>query len=94
MGLLSWIVRGILFLFVFRLAAIVFRAFFGGFMKGSQPRPGTRPAERGAAPGRIEELVQDPVCGMHVARSSAIAGRYQGEPAWFCSKECAEKANP
>ncbi len=92
MGLLTFIVRAILFLFVFRLAGIVLRAFFGGFMKGSQPGP--RSGSRGGGGGgRIEELVRDPICGVHIARSSAIAGRYQGEPAWFCSPECAEKAN-
>ena len=40
----------------------------------------------------MEELVKDPVCGVHTAKSSAVVGRYQGSPAYFCSEDCAEKA--
>ena len=96
MGVLAFIFRAILFLFVFRLAAIVLRAFLGGFLKGSRP-PGSPAADPmspfGPAPrGQVEELVKDPVCGVHTAKSSAIAGTFQGAPAWFCSPECAAKA--
>ena len=92
MTLLTFIFRAILFLFAFRLAAIVLRAFFGGLVKGLRPAPGPT-APGGPAPqGRIEELVKDPVCGLHIARSSAVSGRYRGAPAYFCSAECAEKA--
>jgi YHS domain-containing protein len=92
MALLAFIFRAILFLFVFRLAAIVLRAFFGGFASGS--RPGRAGAGSAPAPprGQVEELVKDPVCGVHTARSSAIVGRYGDKPAYFCSEECAEKA--
>ena len=96
MALLAFILRLILFLFVFRLAAIVLRAFFGGFIQGSRPgASGASGSARRSSPkaaGRVEELVRDPVCGVHTARSSAIAGRYQGSTAYFCSQECAEKA--
>jgi len=98
MGALAFIFRAILFLVVFRLAAIVLRAFLGGFFKGSRP-PGPSAANPlspfGPAPvprGQVEELVKDPVCGVHTAKSSAIAGTFQGAPAWFCSDECAAKA--
>lgn len=93
MGLLAFIFRAILFLFVFRLAAIVLRAFFGGFARGS--RGGGRPGGSTVEPaprGQVEELVKDPVCGVHTARSSAIVGRYNGATAYFCSEECAAKA--
>lgn len=99
MGFLAFIVRAILFLFVFRLAAIVLRAFLGGFLQGSKP-PGPSPAKHtdfrgpgGEPRGQVEELVKDPVCGVHTARSSAIVGRYQGAPAYFCSEECAARAD-
>jgi hypothetical protein len=97
MGLLAFIVRAILFLFVFRLAAIVLRAFIGGFVKGARApespvQPHRSPFEADPPKGQIEELVKDPVCGVHTARSSAIAGTFQGAPAWFCSTECAAKA--
>ena len=100
MGFLAFIVRAILFLFVFRLAGIVLRAFLGGFFRGSRPQGASAPnpaAGWGAGPqprGQVEELVKDPVCGVHTARSSAIVGRYQGSTAYFCSEECAAKANP
>lgn len=98
MGLLAFIARAILFLFVFRLASIVLRAFFGGFVQGARPSgsPGaSRGAAAGARPetrGHIEELVKDPVCGVHTARSQAVVGRYAGREAYFCSEECAAKA--
>ncbi|MEO8361078.1 MAG: hypothetical protein ABI672_13690 [Vicinamibacteria bacterium] len=99
MGVLAFFFRAILFLFIFRLGGIVLRAFFGGLVQGSRPPgPSTRsgPSARRAASatprGHIEELVQDPVCGVHTAMSSAIAGRYQGSNAYFCSPECAAKA--
>jgi len=95
MGFLAFIVRAILFLFVFRLAAIVLRAFLGGFRQGSKPQ-GPSPVFRGPGGeprGQVEELVKDPVCGVHTARSSAIVGRYQGATAYFCSEECAARAD-
>lgn len=98
MGLLAFLFRLVLFLFLFRLAGIVVRAFFGGLVQGSRPT-GPHPAPSGSdgrpgspARGHIEELVRDPVCGVHTARSSAIGGRYEGREAWFCSEECAAKA--
>ena len=98
MGLLAFVFRAILFLVVFRLAGIVLRAFLGGFFQGSRPpgQPTAGPRSPfGPAPaprGQVEELVKDPVCGVHTAKSSAIAGTFQGAPAWFCSPECAAKA--
>ena len=99
MAILAFIFRLILFLIVFRLAGIVLRSFFGGLVRGTRP---TGPAAaRGAGQGghsgqqtkgQVEELVKDPICGVHTARSSAIAGRYEGRDAYFCSPECAEKA--
>jgi hypothetical protein len=99
MGLLAFLFRAIVFLFVFRLAGIVLRAFLGGFFQGSRP-PGASGAggRAGWGPGQeprgqVEELVKDPVCGVHTARSSAIVGRYRGATAYFCSAECAAKAS-
>jgi YHS domain-containing protein len=98
MGLLAFVFRAILFLFVFRLAGIVLRAFLGGFFQGSRPEgPSSAPrsAGWGSGPeprGPVEELVKDPVCGVHTARSSAIVGRYRGSTAYFCSEECAARA--
>lgn len=96
MALLAFIFRAILFLFVFRLVFIVLRTFLGGFLQGSRPpkaSAGRSPFGPSPEPrGQVEELVKDPVCGVHIAKSSAIAGRFQGAPAYFCSEECAAKA--
>jgi len=85
MGLLAFLFRAIVFLFILRLAGLVLRAFLGGFRQGARP---DNPQPR----GQVEELVKDPICGVHTARSSAIVGRYQGTVAYFCSDECAGKA--
>ncbi len=91
MGLLAWIVRAILFLFVFRLVGLALRAFLGGLARGA--RPPNQPTGAPSPPrGQVEELVKDPVCGVHTARSSAITGTYRGSPAYFCSDECRMKA--
>jgi YHS domain-containing protein len=94
MGLLAFLFRVITALFVFRLAGIVFRAFMGGLRSGARPDAPSGSTQRGRPqdPGRIEELVRDPVCGVHTARSSAIPGRFEGRDAFFCSEECAAKA--
>ena len=95
MTLLAFIFRLLLFLFVFRLAGIVLRTFFGGFFQGAKPKGplrGDGGPNRSEPVGQIEELVQDPICGVHTVRSSAIVGRYQGAAAYFCSDVCAEKA--
>ena len=39
-----------------------------------------------------DEPATDPVCGMRISRSSAVASdSYRGHPYFFCSKECQEK---
>jgi YHS domain-containing protein len=95
MSILAFIFRLILFLIVFRLAGIVLRSFLGGLVRGTRPpgpSGGRGAGQSGQTKGQIEELVKDPICGVHTARSSAIAGRYDGRDAYFCSPECAEKA--
>lgn len=96
MGVLSFLFRVLLILLVIRLAGIALRAFLGGYLRGARgtntpARPGPRARESGSR-GEIEELVKDPVCGVHTARSSAIAGTYEGRAAYFCSPECATRA--
>lgn len=39
-----------------------------------------------------DEATTDPVCGMRINRSSAVAsGDYRGHPYFFCSRECQER---
>jgi hypothetical protein len=94
MGLLAFVFRAILFLIVFRLAGMVLRAFFGGFAQGARPAAssGTGRGPAATPRGQVEELVRDPVCGVHTARSSALVGSHQGREAYFCSEECRAKA--
>ncbi len=92
MGLLAFIFRAILFLVVFRLASMVLGAFFRGFSQGSRPKPSTGRVPGPEPRGQVEELVRDPICGIHTARSAAVAGRFEGREAFFCSEECAQKA--
>jgi len=99
MGLLAFLFRAIVVLFILRLGGIVLRAFLYGFGRGARPEnppgAGSGPARgRPLEPrGQVEELVKDPVCGVHTARSSAVVGHYQGSTAYFCSEECAARAS-
>jgi YHS domain-containing protein len=38
-----------------------------------------------------QKLVRDPVCGMHLATSVALAVKQGGENLYFCSAECRDK---
>jgi YHS domain-containing protein len=39
-----------------------------------------------------EDTATDPVCGMRIIRSTAIAsGSYRGHPYYFCSTDCQKK---
>jgi YHS domain-containing protein len=40
---------------------------------------------------RGEETVQDPVCGMFVAREDAVVGVLEGKRLYFCSMDCLDK---
>lgn len=93
MGLLTFIFRAIVVLIIVRLASMVLGSFFRGFSQGSRPVKTTQGQGPSREPrGQVEELVKDPICGIHTARSSAIAGRFEGRDAYFCSQECAQKA--
>ncbi len=47
--------------------------------------------ERGAAPPRGEEMVQDPECRVYVPKGRAVHRRIRGDVAYFCSEACAKK---
>jgi uncharacterized protein len=46
--------------------------------------------EPGASPA-IDEMVQDPVCGVYVACGKAISAVVDGKTVYFCSKECRDR---
>lgn len=56
-----------------------------GMMSGQQTGPG----HPGALP--IDELVQDPVCGLYVPRHEAIELQGHGAPRYFCSDKCRDQ---
>ncbi len=37
------------------------------------------------------DMVRDPVCGVFVAKRTALARRYGGETHYFCGETCAKK---
>ena len=49
----------------------------------------TRSPKENDGPG--EEMVRDPVCGVYVPKSSAVARRSGGSKVYFCSRECEKK---
>lgn len=48
---------------------------------------------RARAPRALDELVKDPVCQTYVVRSRALMRTAGGEVAYFCSEECARRAD-
>jgi YHS domain-containing protein len=42
-------------------------------------------------PGHSQQLVRDPVCGIHVAAGLALPAKLGGETLYFCSPECRDK---
>jgi YHS domain-containing protein len=70
------------------LAAIIY-ILFQWLRQGKAPAP--RPRAFDGARGPIEEMVQDPVCGMWVPISQAISLPGEKETRYFCSAACREK---
>jgi uncharacterized protein len=71
------------------LLAVIVYVLFKWLRRGapSVPRAGTsdKPV------GRIEEMVQDPVCGTWVPASQALSLPREKETLFFCSGECRDK---
>lgn len=91
-GVLAWLARVLLILFVVRLVSSMLfgtgrvrgRVFTGG-------APGSGPAPRGRTPERAGgQLVRDPQCGTYVAESAAIRVTRGGAVLYFCSDTCRE----
>jgi len=54
--------------------------------------PAPKPRSYEPPPGqKVEEMVQDPVCGTWVPVGQAISLPGEKEPRYFCSNECREK---
>jgi len=53
--------------------------------------PSALPSRLPSGPPRRDELVKDPVCQTYVLMSRAIREEAGGAPAYFCSRECADR---
>jgi len=70
------------------LAGIIYVLFKWLFRRApSTPRP--RPFDQSVE--RIEEMVQDPVCGTYVPLGQAVSLPGEKETRYFCSNECRDK---
>ncbi|HTP41914.1 MAG TPA: hypothetical protein VML36_05790 [Nitrospiria bacterium] len=43
------------------------------------------------APRTGEPMVQDPLCGMYLPKSSALSEEIAGRTRFFCSRQCADR---
>ena len=44
-----------------------------------------------APPPEVEEMVQDPVCGVYISKDSAVTESRGGTQYYFCGEECRSK---
>ncbi len=73
------------------LAAVVYFVY-KWLLRERRPRPNAAPAPPPpSAAGRVEEMVQDPVCATWVPRSQALSMQHGKETIHFCSADCRDK---
>jgi len=79
--LIRLIIIGICVFFGFRMV----RALFFSHLPSSSAgfRDGVR--------GRVNDMAQDPQCGIYVDTKQAISARVENEVIYFCSEECRKK---
>jgi YHS domain-containing protein len=83
----SAIVREFLLpLLVFLLLRSLLRSVFAALRPA--PRSAAQPRQTVQSGGVLKK---DPVCGTYVSTTSAVTRTVDGEPVYFCSRECAEK---
>lgn len=81
-GLLVFVVRVLMVLFVVRLLLRTWAEL-------RRPRGAARPAGKS---GPSQELVRDRVCNTFLPRDRALMARVGAEDAYFCSAACRERA--
>ncbi len=81
---MAYLVRFLLLGLLFVLIARSFWTFVGSIVEGASgpPRGRSRTPDRGVA------MVRDPVCGIFVVPSSALALTEGGRALYFCSERC------
>lgn len=75
---MAWVTR----ILVVLLVLWVLWRFLRGVLEGAGM------ISSGSQPRQSVKLVRDPVCGVFVAPSTALAARAGGETAYFCSEKC------
>lgn len=95
MAILSRIFRFLFWLLVLSWSMALLRRALRYLVRNAGVPAGT--AGAGAGPSTVDataasqQLVRDPVCGMHVAESLALALRDGATTVYFCSLECRAK---
>lgn len=74
-GLIRLAIWGLLLYVGYR----VVKAIFASKAKPAAPAP------------QSEDTVQDPICGVYLARTDAVVGTLEGKRHYFCSMNCLEK---
>ena len=79
--LIRLIIIGIFFFFIFRIIRVLFlsdvRSSSSGFRDGDEKM--------------VNDMAQDPQCGVYVDTQLAISARAGNEVIYFCSEECRKK---
>jgi uncharacterized protein len=82
------IVRLILLVIAVLLGLVVVN-WFWQFLLAADTR--ARRERAGGAPRTGEPMVQDPLCGMYLPKSSALSAEIAGRTRYFCSRQCADR---
>ena len=78
--------RYILIGLIIYLAYRAFKNLLRGRLGDSARAPG-----EDSPPPEVEEMVQDPVCGVYISKESAVTERRGDTQYHFCSEECRSK---
>lgn len=70
------------------LIFIVVRIFRSWSLPGSRDSRRARPSRSG---NQVSDMIQDPCCGVYVARKDAFPARTSSGMLFFCSEECCRK---
>jgi uncharacterized protein len=65
--------------------------FVVGIIRYLQSNPSERLSEETGPQSGVNEMVKDPVCGVYIAASEAIAVTTKHGRIYFCSTKCREK---
>ncbi len=82
------IIRLILIVIAVLLGLVVVN-WFWQFLRAAETR--TTRERAGTAPKAGEPMVQDPLCGTYLPKSTALSVEIAGRTHYFCSRKCADQ---